>query len=89
MLEPRDRAKAVRFAKVIAPVVVSTDVTPPFEAVVAVVALVAVAAFPEMLIPQVPDAPVPVSDGMSVPIASPRLVRAPDAVEAQIGRAHV
>jgi hypothetical protein len=39
----------------------------------AVVALVAVAAFPEMEIPQVPDAPVPVTVGTSV-IPYPALV---------------
>ena len=50
----------------------------------AFVALVAVAALPEMLIPQVPDAPVPVSEGMSVPIANPRFVRAPEAVDAPV-----
>lgn len=53
-------------------------------AVVAVVALVAVAALPLMLIFQVPEAPVPVVDGMSVPIARPRFVRATDAVVAAV-----
>jgi hypothetical protein len=37
---------------------------------------------PVMLIGHVPDDPVPVGDGTSVPIARPRLVLAADAVEA-------
>ena len=56
-----------------------TNVPPP-AGFVAVAALPDVdedvAALPEMLIPQVPDAPVPVNDGMSVPIARPKFVRA-------------
>jgi len=37
---------------------------------------------PEILIGHVPDDPVPVGDGTSVPIASPRLVLAAEAVDA-------
>ena len=40
-----------------------------------------VGADPEILIGHVPDAPVPVGDGTSVPIASPRLVLAAEAVD--------
>jgi hypothetical protein len=39
-------------------------------------------ALPVTFIAQVPDAPVPVGEGTSVPIASPRFVRAVDAVDA-------
>ena len=46
--------------------------------------LVTVAALPVMLMFQVPDAPVPVGEGMSVPIANPKFVRAPDAVDAPV-----
>ena len=46
--------------------------------------MVAVAAFPEMLMPHVPEAPVPVRDGISVPIASPRFVLALEAVVAPV-----
>ena len=55
-----------------------------FVALVALVALVAVAALPEMLMFQVPDAPVPVGPGTSVPITKPRLDLAPDAVVAPV-----
>jgi hypothetical protein len=55
-----------------------------FVAFVAFVALVAVAALPLMLMFQVPDAPVPVGDGTSVPITSPRFVRAFAAVVAPV-----
>ena len=61
---------------VTAPVLPFTLVTPPLEAVVAVAAL------PVMLMPQLPLAPVPVGEGTSVPMARPRLVRAADAVVA-------
>ena len=53
-------------------------------ALVALVAFVAVAALPEMLMPQVPDAPVPVGDGTSEPIARPKLVLAVDAEVAPV-----
>lgn len=53
-------------------------------ALVAEVALVAVAALPEMLIPQVPEAPVPVTDGMSVPMVNPKFVLAVAAVVAPV-----
>ena len=59
-------------------------IVPPAITFVAFVALVAVAALPEMLIPQVPDAPVPVVEGMSVPMTNPRFVRAPEAVDAPV-----
>jgi hypothetical protein len=49
-------------------------------ALVALVAFVAVAALPEILIPQVPEAPVPVGLGTSVPIAMPKAVLAAEAV---------
>jgi len=41
---------------------------------------VTVAALPVTLIPHVPEAPVPVGEGTSVPITNPRFVRAPEAV---------
>lgn len=71
------------FGAVVAPVppfaIATVPVTLPD-----VVAVVAVAAFPVMLIPQVPEAPVPVGLGMSVPIANPRLVRAAGAFAAPV-----
>jgi hypothetical protein len=47
-----------------------------FVAFVALVELVAVAALPVTLIAHVPEAPVPVGEGTSAPIARPRFVRA-------------
>lgn len=46
------------------------------DALDALVALVAVAALPLMLMPHVPEAPVPVGDGTSLPMFSPRFDRA-------------
>jgi hypothetical protein len=45
---------------------------------------VAAAAVPLILIPQVPDAPVPVKLGISVPMARPRAVLAAEAVVAPV-----
>lgn len=66
----------VAFVALVALVAVVADV--------ADVADVAVAAFPLILIPQVPEAPVPVSDGISVPMSKPKLVRAVEAVVAPV-----
>jgi hypothetical protein len=55
-----------------------------FVAFVALVAFVAVAALPEILMFQVPDAPVPAGEGTSEPIARPRFVLAVDAEVAPV-----
>jgi hypothetical protein len=73
---PEQAAAVVAFVALVALVA--------FVAFVALVAFVAVAALPEMLMPQVPEAPVPVGLGISVPIAKPRFVLAADVVVALV-----
>jgi len=72
------RVASVAKVAVVARVAVVANVAK--VAVVASVARVAV----DALIDQEPDAPVPVGDGTSVPIATPKFVLAPDAVVAPV-----
>ena len=79
-----DPALVARVASVAKVAVVAKVASVAKVAVVAKVAFVALPALPVTLILQVPDAPVPVGEGTSVPIATPKFVLAPDAVVAPV-----
>lgn len=80
-------SSTVKLVVAICPAVVAELAVVADVAVVAdeaVVADVAVAALPLMLMAQVPDAPDPVGEGTSVPMANPRAVRAAEPVVAPV-----